>query len=758
MIYKVRTNIFNKNTERYLKVLLKTNVILLIGISAIISNIYTLYINSKYNKFYENTPDTISGEAVVIEDKIEKEYTYTYIIKMKTGRYKNKNFILSVTKDKDKLKYGDLIKLEGEYISPSKSRNYKGFNYRDYLKTKKIYGTIKISNNKIYVLQKNKLNFILMKSNNIRNIITEKSLKILPEETNGLLIGILLGGKKGVSEEVIEDFKISNLSHMLSVSGAHTAYIIMGLNYVLNKSKISKKWICIIIILILCLFMFITNFTTSVIRACLMGIIAVAAKIFYKKSDIITNISFSLLITLIINPFSIKEIGLQLSYLGTLGIILFNKNIKNLLLKLKINKKIANLLSVTFSAQVMIMPIMALKFNNISLTFFISNLLASPILGAIMILGFITILVSFISFNLAKLLAVILNLLLKSIVLIAKLISKLPFSNIVIKTPYTISIILLYILILIFNYIYTIYNSKIHLRRIQKRIIKIVRVKNIVIFFSLIIALIILFNSFSYLLVPKNLKVYFIDVGQGDSCLIITPENKKILIDGGEGNPEVLLSYLLDRRIITIDYLIVSHFDSDHCNGLIEVIKKLNIKNIVISKQAYFCDEYINIANIINSKKINVIHVKQEDNIKIDKTVYLKILYPLKKLEYDDLNNNSIVAKITYNEFSILFTGDIEEKAEKKIVKLYSNSDKLKSTILKVAHHGSKTSSTQDFLNLVKPKIALIGVGKNNKFGHPNQEVLKRFSDIKCKIYRTDLHGEINVYVTSKGKMKLRTN
>ncbi|MBQ3145514.1 MAG: ComEC/Rec2 family competence protein [Clostridia bacterium] len=577
---------------------------------------------------------------------------------MKTGNYKNKKFILNVKTDVNKLEYGDLIKLEGEYITPSQSRNYKGFNYREYLKTKKIYGTIKIDGNNIVVLEKEKLNSILIKSNNIRNSIIEKSSSLLPEKTSKLLIGILLGDKSGISEEIIENFKISNLSHILSVSGAHTSYIILGLTYILNKSKITKKWVYIITILILCVFMFITNFTFSVIRACLMTIITIIAKNFYKKSDITTSIAFSLLITLMINPFSINEIGLQLSYLGTIGIILFNKNVENFLNKVNINNKISKILSVTISAQIMIMPIMAYKFNTISLTFFISNMLASPILGIIMVLGVVTIFVSFISFNLAKLLAIFLNLCLNALIIIAEVISKIPFSNILIKTPYIIVIILIYVFILGINYIYTIYNSKMYLRKIQRKIIEIINSKNVINFFSLILILIIILNLFSYfyISISKTLKIYFVDVGQGDCTLIVTPNNKKILIDGGEGKTEVLLSYLLDRRIKTIDYIVISHFDSDHCNGLIDIIDNLNVKNIIISKQAYFSEEYINIARIINKKKINVIHVKQGDNLKIDKQVKIDILYPTKDLEYEDLNNNSIVAKISYNNFKMLFT------------------------------------------------------------------------------------------------------
>ena len=251
------------------------------------------------------------------------------------------------------------------------------------------------------------------------------------------------------------------------------------------------------------------------------------------------------------------------------------------------------------------------------------------------------------------------------------------------------------------------------------------------------------------------MKIYFIDVGQGDSCLIITPRNKKILIDGGEGKPEVVLSYLLDRRIKTIDYIMISHFDSDHCNGLIETIDNLNVKNILISKQAYFCDEYRNIANIINSKKINVIFLEQGNRLNIDKNVKIDVFYPIKELQYDDLNNNSIVAKISYNSFSVLFTGDIE-KSEKDLLDKYKK-EELRADILKVAHHGSKTSSTEEFLREVKPKIALIGVGENNNFGHPNAKVIERLKDINCKIYRTDEMGEIEIKVNKQGKVLVST-
>lgn len=652
LIYIVLISNKKSKIARYLKVILKPSVIYIFFISIIISNYYIIYLNNKYIRFYSNTPEIIKGNAVIIREAEEKEYSYSYIVRMKEGLYKNKKFILNTNKKK-LLQYGDLIKINGEYIIPSESRNFKGFNYREYLKIKKIYGTIKNSG-EIKVIQSGHINQIFIKSNKIRNLIIEKVEKLLPEETGALLIGVLLGNKQGISEEIIENFKTSNLSHMLAVSGAHTSYIILGIGYIL--SKLPKKYAGIITILVLEIFLFITNFTPSVIRACIMAGLAIGAKLLYKKSDTINNIAISAIIILMANPFSILDIGFQLSYLGTLGIVIFNKDIEKILSKIKLKNKIMQLLIVTFSAQILIMPIMAYRFNTVSLTFFISNLCAGPILGVIIILGFITIFVSLISFELAKLLSIVLNVFLELLILIAKFVSNIPVSSIIIKTPYLISIILTYVLILISHYLFSIYNFKNHLYKIQIEIAKRITSKKLIKIIVEVLTLVILINTIIGIFTPKNMKLYFIDVGQGDSCLIVTPSNKRILIDGGEGKTDILLSYLLDRRIKTIEYIIISHFDSDHCNGLIKVIEKLKVKNIIISEQAYLSQEYINIANIINKRKIELIKVKQGDKLRIDKDINIDILYPTEKLEYTDLNNNSIVAKISYNKFSVMFT------------------------------------------------------------------------------------------------------
>ncbi len=159
----------------------------------------------------------------------------------------------------------------------------------------------------------------------------------------------------------------------------------------------------------------------------------------------------------------------------------------------------------------------------------------------------------------------------------------------------------------------------------------------------------------------------------------------------------------------------------------------------------------------MKKKQINVILVKQGDKINIEKDVYFEILFPEEELLQENvLNNNSIVAKLYYKNFSALFTGDIEEIAERKLIEKYKNTSKLRSTLLKVAHHGSKSSSIKEILDKIRPKILLIGVGKNNKFGHPNEEVINRFRTYGTKVFRTDQDGEISIIIDMTGKIRIK--
>ena len=241
----------------------------------------------------------------------------------------------------------------------------------------------------------------------------------------------------------------------------------------------------------------------------------------------------------------------------------------------------------------------------------------------------------------------------------------------------------------------------------------------------------------------------------GDCTVITTPSRKNIVIDTGE-EENVVTKYLLDRKIKNIDYLMISHFDSDHCKNSLEIMKRLKVKNVIIAKQAENSKEFQETIEIVRKKRINLLVVQAGDTI--DKDVYIKILWPKNSdfVRNNSLNNNSIVAKLYYKNFNILFTGDIEQIAEKQLIESY-NEQILKSTVYKVPHHGSRTSSTEEFIKAVSPKISLICVGENNKFGHPNSEIIERLQTYGSKIYRTDLQGEITIKVNKNGKVKIET-
>lgn len=192
--------------------------------------------------------------------------------------------------------------------------------------------------------------------------------------------------------------------------------------------------------------------------------------------------------------------------------------------------------------------------------------------------------------------------------------------------------------------------------------------------------------------------------------------------------------------------------------GLITILEELEVENIIIGEQFEINENYKEFLKIVKNKNIKIEEVEAGDKLVIDKEVYFNILWPDNKnmIEENVLNNNSLVCKLIYKNFSILFTGDIEEIAENEIVNMYSKIE-LKSTVLKVAHHGSKTSSTKKFLEFVQPKIALIGVGKNNTFGHPNEEVIIRLNNLDTNIFRTDENGEIDIVVDNDQKVRIKS-
>lgn len=591
---------------KYIKIYLNKKIFIMLVISSIISNSIVNFQNNEYEKIYNNLEkeERVQLTGIIISEKQEKDYYNKYKIKTKID---NKKINIYITVSKDiRLEYGDKIVFTGTYSKPEVQRNYKGFDYSQYLKQIKVYGTVKCE--KARKIDENQGNKIFKISNNLRKNITEESKKILDNNTSSILLGLILGDKTDINENTQENFKNASMSHILAVSGMHVAYVILGINLIF-KRIIGKRKTDILNILILIFYMFITNFSPSITRAGIMGILVIFSKIIYRKNDIYTSISISLILILIYNPFLIQNLGLLLSYGGVLGIITLNKNIlkifKSIKIKNKIYKhqirpkiqkyidKIEEIISISLSVQIFILPIILYNLNTFNPYFLISNLILSIVCGPITILGFIFIVSILINIKVAQIISIPIKFAIKILILISK-IGKMPLSKIYIATPSLFWVIIYYLVIAISFFIYDVYSNK-KPNKTQIRIknliailkIKLRRNKNKIKKILLILILILIIIKF----IPKNLKIYFIDVGQGDSTLIITPHNKKILIDGGgsissnfDVGKNTLIPYILDRGITKIDIVIISHFDFDHVGRSFNIIRRIKSRKSIYSK------------------------------------------------------------------------------------------------------------------------------------------------------------------------------
>ena len=249
---------------------------------------------------------------------------------------------------------------------------------------------------------------------------------------------------------------------------------------------------------------------------------------------------------------------------------------------------------------------------------------------------------------------------------------------------------------------------------------------------------------------PHFLEVNFFDVGQGDAIFIETPQRHQILIDGG---PDSTILEKLTKEMPfwdrSIDLIILTHPDADHLSGLIEVLKRYKVEKILWTGIVKDTPAYQEWLKLIENEKAIIFIAQAGQRIKAGRA-YWDILWPMENLEGKELkntNNTSIIAKLVFGVNSFLFTGDAYKSVEKKLIESGANLD---SDILKVSHHGSKTSTSEEFIEKVSPKTAIISVGKDNKYGHPHQEVLETLAKYDINILRTDLQGDIKILCNSQ--------
>lgn len=654
--------------------------------------------------------------------------------------------------------YGSEVTFEGMLTLPGGVRNPGGFDYRMYLAQKGVGATLFAYP---YMIEKGdgaKGNFLIKTGLVIRRRIVDVIEKSLPEQQAGLLNGMLIGYREGLSDEVREAFSDAGLMHIMAVSGANVAFMILPISLLLKLLRVRKKAANLMIIAFLNLFVCVTGFEPSVLRAVFMACVLLVSALIYREPDVYSAIAVSCIIMLVINPGMLFNIGFQLSYAATLGIVMLNKNISKLLTCRIIPKKAAEILGVTLAAQAGVLPITLIHFNRVSLISILPNILAAPLLEIITILGAIMAIVGQFGIVFSKLIGYLNNIFLTAVLYITKWSASVPYASVTTITP-PLAVAVLYYAALWFLLWY----------KPQKGLRLNIRHASIAL--SLTAAL-----CLTSSIKPGSLEAVFLDVGQGDSTFIRTYTGKTVLIDGGGNSNPVIASrvgeltvvpFLLDYGAGSLDAVIASHAHSDHTQGLFDVLERIKVKQLIIPS---LDDEecFSELLELAREKGVPVTRCSAGEIIRIDDRTALHVLNPDAgcPVDMEMLNNTSLVMKLCYGETAILFTGDAElEVEERLLLKAAASSDPegpvipaesakyaesanppgyaiLEADVIKIGHHGSDTSTCEAFLASVDPEAAVISTGKNN-FGHPSPRVLELLSQNDVEYFRTDECGAV---------------
>ncbi|AEY66475.1 DNA internalization-related competence protein ComEC/Rec2 [Clostridium sp. BNL1100] len=696
------------------------------------------YIGS-FNQYY-GIPVEVKG---FIDSEIQnsEDGKSNFVLKTESVVYKNKTvkvknrILVYVNNINIKIGYRTKIGFTGVVEKPKPATNPAGFDYRRYLASIGISGRIYLHGaSDIQVSGQKGGGYLYRIGYAIKNKVVDIISYSLDKNQAGLLEGMLIGYKDGLDENAFTAFSKAGLSHIMVASGMNVAFIILPFTFIFKKLRLSSLKANIITIFILILFVFVTGFSASVVRAVIMGIIILTGRIIMREPDIYTSISASALILLIINPYTLFDIGFQLSFGATLSLVMFYPQIKSFTEYKYIPNVISDTLAATIAAQLGVIPVTLYYFNNFSTFSIISNILVVPLVEFVTIIGFIMVFAGLLNIYLAVIIGYINNTFLSFILFVTEVTSKIPFSLLKLPTP-TFGMVLFYYLFIIYifkgrNYFQAKKYTK-HLKR------------------AIIILIIIIFGAKS--LIPKPLEITYLDVGQGDSTFIRTAHGTKILIDGGgrEANSKsefdigesVMVPYILDRGTKKVDIVIASHGHSDHTEGLEAVLRELSVGTVIVPETDGRGLEKVN--SICKEKNISVIKCKQGDRINLDNETIFEVLNPLSykidSIAQEDLNESSLVLKLVYKNVKVLFTGDSGIPSEERMLKQGLD---LKADIIKVGHHGSPGSSSNDYIKAVKPEYGVVSVGRNN-FGHPSQFVIDTFQENGTKLFRTDENGAV---------------
>lgn len=677
-----------------------------------------------YLQYTENTKvDGDLLQVTALDRKNKEKLIIRYKIKSEEEKkeLKNTNF------------YGRLCQVTGQLKDPSIAKNHNAFNYRKYLTNKQVYKIVELSFHPLSKCSLIKTTPLTMVKE-IRFTGIGYLEKNFPPEIAALSAALIFGDRSMFNPEILMDYQKTGIVHLLAISGLHVSLLIGMVFYLGIGIGLTRQFMMNFLLVILPFYAILTGASPSVIRAVLMIFLVLFILRWKKQLKLspIDAISLTLMIYVFFTPLIILDAGFQLSFSVSFAIILSSSGILP-----RYQQTISTMVVTSIIAQLAALPILLYHFFEISFISIAANLLYIPLFSFVFLPGLY--LLFFIQIIFKDTPSLLINLFMKIITLANSLIEQLAdlsFAQFITGRPNGLNFIVYILIILI---IFLLWEAGVQKMR-----------KHIIILLAIILFT---FQNVWNWANPFG-EVTMIDVGQGDSILIRYPFGMgTYLIDTGgtvqfeeeewkkaakpfEVGRDVVVPFLKGKGIKKLDKLILTHGDSDHIGGTMAILKEIEVKQIIMPSVAEPSQSELTIIQEANKKGIQVVKVAEGSQWKNEKSLFY-VLSPEKNYQ-GERNSGSIAIIANIGGLKWFFGGDLDQEGEEIILKKYPN---LNIDVLKAGHHGSKTSSSEVFINGITPTISWISVGERNRYGHPDKEVLEQLA--KTTLYRTDLHGAI---------------
>ena len=637
---------------------------------------------------------------------------------------------------------GSKAEITGETRDLAEADNPGCFDYRRYMRSKDIAYSIKAYSAE--VLDDGSRFWRIRKY-----LIGEREafLDEFDEEISSFLRGVIFGDKSEIDEGILREFNLNSSGHILAVSGLHIGFLYAMLKVLSGKRKTLPVSLMIIVIMIM--YGEMTLWSSSSVRAVTVISLNILSVNIKRPFDLLSSVAAAAFVILLIRPYMLFTTGFQLSFAAMSSIAFLSKYLSGIM---------GNLLGAAASVQIGTIPLIAMSFhkvNSIAVLINIPIILLSSLLVPLCILS---LLVCMLISHLPEICTGSLAFLTNSLISLNRFLSfDGGFSNLAsgAGAPLT---VLFYIVVFVLS------SEWLRVNIIRKNYTYICK-SALLLLVPMLMIYIALFDYF------VNDEIVFVAVGQGD-CTHIKCKDEDLLIDGGGSDiyntgERTLMPYLLSRGAKDVDVAILTHLHKDHYLGIAELSGLYPIKSVAIPsdyKESYEESRGLPVEDSEDTITFDCnqhIYLNQSSKINIDDDVYIEVLWPLenetKRIRIDDANEHNMVYMIHYNGVKTMVTGDLLEEDEIKMVNHYRGRDSLKCDVLKVAHHGSKSSSSEAFLDAASPKIAVIQVGRGNFYGHPHAQTLDRLEERGIKTYRTDTEGAVGLDI-NKRKRSIRVH